>query len=109
MEITQEDREYTAAVVNFFWPGQALASSGVTESYIRLASDALSSANTCSDNMDLVPRPTGMKPDIKWALKQIRKIGQRIRNNDPGIYFICKQYIAYSFSGRLQEAQAGLY
>lgn len=109
MEMTQEDREYTATIINFFWPEQRVSPEGVTDSMVRLASDALSSANTCSDNMDLVPRPTGVKPDLKWALKQIRKIAKRIHENNAGVYFVCKQAIAYSFQGRLQEAKAGLY
>ncbi len=108
MELTQEDREYTIAILNFFWPSQKLTSDQITERLVNFAADTLESASTCSDNMDLVPRPVGIKPNPKWALKQIRKIGKRFIKNDPKIYFICKKSVAYSKRGDFNNALAGL-
>lgn len=107
MYISQEDRTYTIAIINFFWPNQNVTSSQVTEALVIFAAEALDSANTCSDNMDLVPRPTGFRPDIKWALKQVRKIGQRFLEQNPGVYWVCKNRVAYSQKHFLDMALGG--
>lgn len=109
MDISQEDRAYTVAIINFFWPNQNVTKNQVTEALVVFAADALGSANTCSDNMDLVPRPTGMRPDVKWALKQVRKIGQRFLEQNPGVYWVCRNRVAYTQRRKLDMVLSGVY
>ena len=103
------DREYTADIINYFWPHMKVSGQDVNEAAIRVMYEALNSANECSNLMDLVPRPTNLiRPDIKWLLKQLKKIGKRIRNGQTGIYHVCKVSIARDYKFRITEALMGL-
>lgn len=52
------DREYLAAVINYFWGQGTATPQSVNEAAALIAYEALSEANVCSESMDLVPRPT---------------------------------------------------
>lgn len=53
--------------------------------------------------MDWVPRPTGVKPNPKWALKQIRKIARRLLKENPDIYLACRNQVANTWATRYDE------
>jgi hypothetical protein len=59
------EKTYIAEVVNYFCGPCLITPEQVTERVASVAYEALSKANTCSNAMDLVPRPTHSKPDIK--------------------------------------------
>ncbi|GGX52742.1 hypothetical protein GCM10007392_20190 [Saccharospirillum salsuginis] len=109
MDINRADREHAAKVVNFFWGRGTATPETVNESVIRVAVDALDQANVCSDSMDLVPRPAGIvRPDPKWAMKQIRKVAQRINEGNTSVYHICKVRIESVYKTEIRMALEGL-
>lgn len=62
-----DDREYVAAVINFFWQGLAQPHS-VNENAAKVMYEALTEAQGCTASIDLVPRPT-YTPSINYIIK----------------------------------------
>ncbi|WP_198263141.1 hypothetical protein [sulfur-oxidizing endosymbiont of Gigantopelta aegis] len=83
------ERDYIAAVINYFWGPNITTSQGVNKSAAVVAYKALEKANICSRSMDLVPRPMGL-PSSTYAIKQLAKIGKRIMSGNSLIYHVCK-------------------
>ena len=109
MDISREDREHAAKVVNFFWGRGKATPEAVNEKVIRVAVEALEDINACSDNMDLVPRPAGIvRPGPRWAVKQIRKIANRINEGNTDFYFICRVRIKAGYRSRMEIALQGV-
>lgn len=102
------DREYAAEVINFFWPQLNAKPNSINEEMVRVAFTALSKSKECSKSMDLVPRPTLKRPDIGWVIKQLKKIGKRIRNGQTGIYIVCREAVSYGYIRQMQMAAQGL-
>lgn len=102
------DREYLAAVINYFW-GQGTASpQSVNELAALVAYEALEQANVCSDSMDFVPRPTYGAANVKWVVKQVAKIGKRVMSGDTAIYNACRGAVGVRYKSKINEALMGI-
>jgi len=100
------EREYVAAVINYFWGPSLTTAHGVNESAALIAYEALEKANVCSDSMDLVPRPT-LIASPGYAIKQLAKIGQRIISGDTAVYNVCKNAIGAGYKSAIRIALMG--
>lgn len=101
------DREYIAAVINYFWGPNLTTAHTVSESAAVVAYEALEQANVCSDSMDLVPRPTGV-PSPTYAIKELAKIGKRILSGDSSIYNVCKVTVGAKYKSKIHMALMGI-
>jgi len=101
------EREYVAAVINYFWGPKLTTPHSVNESAAIVAYEALEQANICSDSMDLVPRPTGI-PSPTYAIKQLAKIGKRIISGDSSIYHVCKVTVGARYKQKITMALMGV-
>ena len=88
-----DDREYVAAVINFFWQGLAQPHS-VNENSAKVMYEALTEAQSCTASIDLVPRPT-YTPDINYIIKQYRV---PIRPTPILIFACCLVSFSFCFS-----------
>lgn len=102
------DKEYVAAVINYFWGKGTTTAMGVTDSAALVAYEALSEASVCSDSMDLVPRPAYGALDIKYAVKQLVNIGKRIASGDSSIYNSCKGAVGVKYKTKIMMALMGV-
>jgi len=102
------EKEYVAAVVNYFWGNGTATPQSVNEKVALVAYEALEEARICSDSMDLVPRPTSGVASIKWALKQLSKIGKRIMYGDTRIYDSCKAQVGINYKHKVMMALRGI-
>ena len=100
------EREYIAAVINYFWGPNLTSAQGVNESAALIAYGALEKANLCSTAMNYVPRPT-LVADPKYAIKQLVEIGKRIISNNTGIYVVCKNAIGAGYKSAIRIALMG--
>lgn len=101
------EREYIAAVINYFWGPNITTAQSVTESAAVVAYEALEQANVCSGSMDLVPRPMEL-PSSTYAIKQLAEIGQRIISGDPSIYHVCKVMVSANYKNAIFMALRGI-
>ncbi|MEJ2064951.1 MAG: hypothetical protein P8X74_17010, partial [Reinekea sp.] len=81
-------------ILKFFWPNQKVTEQNITPRMILFVDKIMHESKLCSDRMDWVPRPAGVKPSPKWVLKQIKKVAQRVRDKHPDIYNLCKSTVA---------------
>jgi hypothetical protein len=108
MDISQEDRDYTISIINYFWPSVKVTSGDVTQQLVIFSAEVLTSGHKCSRSMDLVPRTPGLKPGIKWALKQVRKVGKRLLQNSEKVYMVCQKGVAIKRTQELHLILNGL-
>jgi len=101
------EREYAAAVINYFWGPNITTAHSVTKSAAVVAYEALEQANICSASMDLVPRPAGV-PSPSYAIKQLAKIGKRIISGDTSIYNVCKVAVRTNYKTAITMALRGV-
>lgn len=101
------EREYVAAVINYFWGPDITSPQNVTESASVVAYEALEQANVCSSSMDLVPRPVGL-PSSTYAIRQLAKIGKRIISGDSSVYHLCKVTVGGSYRNAVYMALRGI-
>tara|TARA_B100001971_G_C17964065_1_gene418927 strand:+ start:132 stop:479 length:348 start_codon:yes stop_codon:yes gene_type:complete len=101
-----DDREYVAAVINFFWQGLAQPHS-VNENSAKVMYEALTEAQSCTASIDLVPRPT-YTPSINYIIKEISKIGKRIISGDTSLYNMCRDQVAANYKTHIRAALWGL-
>lgn len=97
------EREYVAAVINYFWGPNLTNAHSVNESAASIAFEALEPAGACSGSMALVPRPTLMASP-SYAVKQLAEIGKRITSGDTSIYNICKSAVGIRYKSPIQIA-----
>lgn len=97
-----DDREYVAAVINFFWQGLTQPHS-VNEHAAKVMYEALTEAQSCTESMDLVPRPT-YTPSINYIIKEIVKIGQRIMSGDTSLYNMCRDQVSANYKTHIRAA-----
>ncbi|WP_250657052.1 hypothetical protein [Alkalimarinus coralli] len=100
------EREYVAAVINYFWGPNLTNAHSVNEPAAQIAFEALAKANVCSDSMDLVPRPT-LIASPGYVVKQLSKIGKRIISGDTSIYNLCKGAVGMGYKSHIQIALMG--
>lgn len=106
MSISDKDKQYAKAILAAFY-GQNIAENiSINEKTVDLIGQMLEKTYTCTEAMELVPRPVspvGAKPGVNWALKQIRKTGMRILNSSiQKISLTCKRAVAASFRGKIE-------
>ena len=101
------DRDYIAAVINYFWGPNLTTPQSINESAAVVAYGALEQTNICSDSMDLVPRPMGV-PSSTYAIKQLAKIGKRILSGVTSIYNTCKVKVGVNFKSEIVMALRGI-
>lgn len=101
------EREYVAAVINYFWGPDITSPHTVNERAATIAYKILDEAKICSDSMDLVPRPMSV-PGSKYAIKQLVKIGKRILSGDESIYKACKYKVGVNFKSEIKMALWGI-
>lgn len=92
---TQEDIQYVKAVLTAaYGEGFSNQISITDETFIVLA-EIFEESGRCSDNIDLVPRPTGSlaRPGISYALRLVKQIGKELLL-DPArkTYYICNLF-----------------
>ncbi len=100
------DREYVAAVINYFWGPNLATAHNVNEQAALVAYEALEKANVCSDSMDLVPRPT-LIASPTYAVKQLAQIGKRIISGDTAVYNVCKNAVGLGYKSAIRIALMG--
>jgi hypothetical protein len=106
--MTKDEKKYISEVVNYFWGPNLIAPDRVNEHVATVVYEVLSKANTCSAAMDMVPRPTYVKPGINYIVKQLTGIGKRIATGGSGIYYICKVVISANYEFKIKLALRGL-
>ncbi|PIE41027.1 MAG: hypothetical protein CSA49_05515 [Gammaproteobacteria bacterium] len=100
------EREYVAAVINFFWGPNLVTPHNVNEQAAVVAYEVLEKANVCSDLVDLVPRPT-LVASPGYAVKELAKIGKRIVSGDTAVYNICKSAVGAGYKSAIRIALMG--
>jgi hypothetical protein len=100
------EKEHVAKVINYFAGTNMVTPDKINERVATVAYEALQGAKTCSVAMDMVPRPTYAKPDMKCIIKQLKGISKRLATNDE-IYFICKLAIKVKYRSIIRLALAG--
>lgn len=107
-----EDDAYVKAFIAAFYDESVAARISVNESVVILVAEMLDQASDCTEWLSYIPKPVarvGVKPGLKWALKQVRRIGQQLLNDSGNrIAFACKKAIATGYRQRLEMAAAGL-
>jgi hypothetical protein len=103
-----QDKKYVADVINYFWGPNLVTSAQINQHIATVTYEALTQANTCSNAMDLVPRPTYSKPNITYIIKQLSGIGKRIVSGDSDIYNVCKITVSASYRNKIRLALMGL-
>lgn len=105
-----QQKKYIADVVNGIWGVGTIRESQVNNQVVVVVYRALSAATSCSDSMDLVPRPSGTIVDVKWATKQLVKVAKRLMHRHDGreIYNICRSQVAFTYRTALEGAIMGL-
>ncbi|HFB63995.1 MAG TPA: hypothetical protein ENJ60_00505 [Aeromonadales bacterium] len=101
------EREYVAAVINYFWGPDITTPQTVTSSAAEIAYKALDQANVCSSSMDIVPRPMGF-PGSTYAIKELAKIGKRIISGNTLIYNVCKASVSANYKTDILMALRGI-
>ncbi len=101
------ERDYIAAVINYFWGPNLTTSQSVNKSAAIVAYKALEQANVCSNSMDMVPRPMGI-PSSTFAIKELAKIGKRIMSGNTLVYNVCKVRVSASYKTDLLMALRGI-
>ncbi|TBW52566.1 hypothetical protein EZI54_16120 [Marinobacter halodurans] len=104
--MNSQDREYVAAVINYFWRGLAQPHT-VNEKAAKVMYEALAEAQSCTASIDLVPRPT-YTPGISWIVKEVAKIGKRIMSGDASVYNMCRDRVAANYRSFIEAALLGL-
>ena len=106
MSISQGDQHYARAILKAFYGQNISEGIQVNDRTVDLIGQMLEKAYSCTELIELVPRPispVGARSRVKWALKQIRKTGQKILDNPSAeISLTCRKAIAFSFRGRLE-------
>ncbi len=102
------EKERVAAVINYFCGTNMVTPDRINESVAIVAYEALQGAKMCSTAMDMVPRPTYAKPDLKYIIKQLKGISKRLATDDE-VYFVCKLAIKAKFRSIIKLALAGYY
>ncbi|PCJ36411.1 MAG: hypothetical protein COA99_13195 [Moraxellaceae bacterium] len=97
-----------STVVNYFWGKGTTTPISVNEQVVLVAYEALEEANSCSDSMDLVPRPAYGALNIKYAIKQLVEIGKRISFGDTSIYNSCKGIVGVRYKSKIMMALMGV-
>ena len=107
-----EDKAYVRAIIAAFYDDTLAKRIGVNEDVVFILAEMLDQAADCTEWLSYVPKPVspiGVKPGLKWALKQIRKIGQQlIKQPSHKVAFACKKAVAYGYRQRLELASAGV-
>lgn len=102
------DREYISAAINYFWGDGTASPQTVNERAAEVVYKAISEAQACSASMDLVPRPSGVKPGMSYIAKQIANIGKNIVAGNTSIYHVCKVRISVSYKTEITMALQGI-
>ncbi|TBW58108.1 hypothetical protein EZI54_04430 [Marinobacter halodurans] len=102
------DREYISSLINYFWGEGTASPHSVNNRVAQVAYKALEEAQSCSASMDLVPRPSGVRPGISYIVKQLAKIGKRISSGDTSIYYVCKVQIIATYKAKIVMALKGI-
>ncbi|RBW48600.1 hypothetical protein [Marinobacter sp. F3R11] len=103
-----DQREHISAVINYFWGEGTTSPESVNEGMASIAYEALEEAQNCSATMDLVPRHISGRPNGKYIIKQVSKIGKRIASGDTQLYEACRQRVAINFRNQMEMAKQGL-
>lgn len=106
MSIPQDDQKYARVILKAFY-GQGVSEGiQINDRTIDLIGQMLEKAYSCTELIELVPRPVspiGARPGVRWALRQIRKTGRKLLSNpNAEVSLTCKKVIALSFRGRLE-------
>lgn len=102
------DRTKIAELVNFIWGPGTITRNEINDQVVEVVSEALIQTRTCSDSMDLVPRPPSGPANVKWALKQVKKAAKRmLKKKDSRVYNICKVGVAFKWRRALELAKYG--
>ena len=102
------EKEYVSKVINYFWGPAMSTPMSINEKAALIAYKALEQANLCSDSMDLVPRPKYGVIDVKYAVKQLVKIGKRIALGNTSIYGACKVMVSARYKFEIKMALQGI-
>ena len=106
MSINHDDKKHAKAILTAFYGRNIAESIRINEKTIDLIGQMLEKSNSCTEAIELVPRPispTGARPGVQWALKQIRKTGTRLLNSPAQkVSLTCKKAVAASFRSRLE-------
>jgi hypothetical protein len=103
----RDEREYVAAVVNYFWPGLGKPHT-VNEKAAEVIYEGLREVQSCSASMDLVPGATYGRPGISYIVKEIAMIGKRILSGDTAAYNSCRDKFALNYKYEIHAALNGL-
>ena len=81
----------------------------MTDRMFELTFELLRSSGSCSDLMDLVPRPYALgKQPIKWLSKEIRGVVVRKLKERQGHYSSCLKTAAWHASHKFEMASQGI-
>ncbi|MDX1634603.1 MAG: hypothetical protein R3280_08205 [Marinobacter sp.] len=103
-----EQREHISAVINYFWGEGTTSPGSVNQGMAAIAYEALEEAQSCSAAMDFVPRPLSGRPDAKYIVKQVARIGKSISAGDAQVYETCRQRVALTYRSKIEMAKQGL-
>lgn len=104
VRLTDNDR-YVRDVFAMFYPGEPL-DQPITPVLQDLAARMLWAAIKASDQMDLVPRPSG-PPTALWLLKQSVQVGFRY-GRSRGLYDLVVRSVSVKYRTEFWSAREGL-
>ena len=104
--LADDEKQMVKQIIVFFWGNDLAHRIKPTERVAEVVYSLLADAKVCSEAMDFVPQAPGWKPDIRYIMKQLRKIIERMASSN--IYFTCKQVISLKGRSQLELANMGL-
>ena len=105
MQLTTPEEQDLRTILIFIF-GSKAEKWNMNEKVLKLTAELLQQANSCSEAINYVPRPTAV-PDLKYFRRQLRDMARRARNHDK-IYSICKSALDYTRVRDFQIASQGL-
>lgn len=86
---TVDPDTFVLDILEFFFE-ERLSPAQLNDHLKRVAAEALSEANSASENLDFVPRPPGFPPTVTWLVGQAVQIAYRKAKRDGKIYEIVR-------------------
>lgn len=112
VSLLDQDKIYARKVLAAFYDENFAARfDTINEEVIEILGEMISRSSDCSEWMDYVPKPVtplGVKPGIKWSIRQVRKIGKALLNTNKKHKFTCVTAVGWGFRGQLERAALGL-
>lgn len=106
-QITEEEKKEFRGFLEVIY-GSQVNRWNINVEVLKLFEVLIRKSETCSQSMDLVPRPFVAGNAIKWASKQARKAVLRILKRKEKQYFVCLRAAGLGMKREFELASLGI-